>query len=1241
MKALLTITFLLTGFLSLAQNLSNKGKEFWTGYGHNQFFTTNQGNGEKMVLYLSAEEPATVTVSINGTSWVKTYNIPANTVIPTDLIPKTGEDDARIKEEGLNNHAIHIVSDTPIVAYAHIYGETSSGATMLLPVETYGYNYFSMNTEQEFDKDCFSWFFVVASENNTRIRITPTQPTVGGILKNQSIEVDLQKGQIYNIMGKIRASTYGYDITGSKAQSIEGADGKCHPIAAFSGSSRTRVCTTFPFSGGGDYIIQQVFPASAWSNEYLTAPTTSTLSASVSNNNKFRIMVQDRTTIVKRNGIRITGLVNNFYYEFLSGEADLITADKPIMVAQIMPSGGGCGTQGGGDPELFYLSSLSQATKKVSFFNTDKEGIAANYVTIIIPTGGITSLNIDGSNRVNYSYPHPNKPGYTVAIKRLATADAQHTVQSDSAFTAITYGMGFAESYGYNAGTLINNLDTKLEIKNEYATANTAYTCPTTSFMPVLKTMYRPSTILWEMSKVPGIQPATDTVTNLQPADSVYENGRLYFIYPLGSNYTFSDTGIYTIPITITDPVAIENCSKTQALLLSVLVKAGPEANFNYATSTCLTDSIQFSGISPNPTEFEKWIWDFGDNTTDSIANPVKKYALAGNYTTKMTVVRSVDGCTADTSKNITVYGLPQASFEPQVTICLPNGNASFTNQSTIADSNQLPLQYEWQFGDGKTSSITEPTHNYSSAGVFTVLLKAISAKGCIDTVSKTIKVNPAPKASFNISSGSICQNNEIRFTNASNANGASIITWQWNFGDGQISADTNTAHVYTTDGKFDAKLVIYSAEGCSDSTIKTITVYKNPVADFSTSTQAICQGKNVAFTSTSTNVTKWDWSFGDGGFSTNSQPNHQYNNSGNFTAKLKVATTEGCVDSTTAAIAVNENPTAAFLISDTAVCQNADITFSSSSLPTSAGIATWNWNMGDGDTITGSSLTHQYENAGTFTVKLHITTTTGCTDSTTRLITIAQGPQVSLENSADAICPGETITFTGKGIPDNTGITGWAWNFGDGSTATGINPSKNYTRAGIFNITLTATNDGGCASPTIEKQITVNPAPRVDAGPDVVTNLGTPVTLQASTNGDLSTIKWTPAVYLSATNILKPVATVSADQWYYLTVSGLGNCTATDSVRISIQQPLQYIPNAFSPNGDGINDTWGIPYMEQYPAMRLTIFDRWGSQVFNSSQQAIRWNGKNKGKEAPIGVYYFIANDGDKKLSGSITLLR
>ena len=350
---------------------------------------------------MSAEQAANVTVSIWGTSWTRTYSIPANTVRRSDLIPKTGTNDARLisppcsfvppgiacgGEGTFSNKAIHITSDVPIVAYAHIYGSASSGATMLMPVNTWGYSYTTLNSRQQYDADCFSWAYVISQHDNTVIEVTPSQNTRTGNLAGNTMTITLNKGEIYQFMAGPETGSTKPELTGSKIRSVANADGECFPVAVFSGSSRTYNQFDCGSRGGGDNDNQQCFPMQAWGKRYLLAPTSASTAASVFMRNAYKIVVSDPSTVVRRNGAIIpsTSLQANSFYYFESNTADYIESDKPVMVGQFM-SGGTCAlTAGVGDPEMIYISPIEQGIKRVGFYRNTMQGITVNLSLIHI-----------------------------------------------------------------------------------------------------------------------------------------------------------------------------------------------------------------------------------------------------------------------------------------------------------------------------------------------------------------------------------------------------------------------------------------------------------------------------------------------------------------------------------------------------------------------------------------------------------------------------------------------------------------------------------------------------------------------------------------------------------------------------------------------------------------------------------------------------------------------------------------
>ncbi|MCS3797591.1 gliding motility-associated-like protein [Chitinophagaceae bacterium OAS944] len=831
MRVILTFILAFTCLLSQGQNFTNKGREFWVGYGHSDLFQA--GNIQDMVVYLSAEQPANVTVSIPGTSWTKTYAIPANTVYVSDIIPKSGAEDCRLNGEGLYKKAVHIESNIPIVAYAHMYGNKSSGAAMLLPVETYGYTYSSINASQEYSDGCYSWFYVIASEDNTRIRITPTVKTMGGRAQRVPFDVNLKKGEIYNVLGyTATGGTVGSDVSGSKAISIPGADGKCHPITMFSGSSRTFICPEIWGTSGGDVLMQQVFPVTAWGARYLAAPTVAQNDPSKYNENRWRVYVSDPTTQVYANGNPVSGYYNG-YYDYSSKVPQYITADKPIMVAQLVPSQGACNNEGLGDPEIIFLSPMEQAIKNVAFYSTNKENINNNFVSLTIHENGISSLKIDGSSPAVNPVDHPGLPGYKVVVQELANAPAQHTITSDSGFNAIAYGLGSNESYGYNAGCYINNLTYLAELRNELSDHPNTYTCLNTPFYINVKTMYPLTGIAWHFGEVPGITPGNNVIYTSPVLDGTeIVNGKTYNVYKQPIPASAAAIGTYYIPVTIQSP-NIDNCSNTEKFIVELVVKAGPTADFT-TLPVCATDTTFFKGVTADAT-VDKWVWDFGDETGGTGKDTQRIYLAGGNYEVTLLAGRSDDGCAIPVTKKFIIPGMPAAAFDIPAVVCMPGGESKFVNKTTMPGTNPAPMQYAWTFGDGNSSTSESPTNFYASSGTYPVTLIASTTAGCNDTTSITVSTFAnRPKAAFDVSETSVCVGKPFVFTDRSTLTGnAAAATFKWTFGDGTAGSGATPSKLYKKDGSYPVSMYVISSEGCNSDTVTSqVTVYPMPVVN-------------------------------------------------------------------------------------------------------------------------------------------------------------------------------------------------------------------------------------------------------------------------------------------------------------------------------------------------------------------------------------------------------------------------
>ena len=720
---------------------SNMGRRFWVGYPVNQL---NNGGNQAMVIYMSAQQDANVQIKVNGTSWVRNYFVPANTVSVSENMPVGGADNSFVNVAGLTDRGISITSDVPIVVYSHTIGSTSSGAAMLMPVGVWGYEYGTLGITQDYGANSFSYFYVISDNDNTKVEITtPLGINLqnAGMTPGVPFSVVLNKGEYYQVV----ATSQTEELSGSIIKSVPNAQGKCFPIASFSGSSRTAIGCPTSGGSGGDFIMQQNFPASAWGKRYLTAPSSASTGANVLQSNIYRVAVKDPLTPVFRNGQQLTGLQRNFFYEFTSNTADYITSDKPIMVAQFLT--GAC--VGVGDPEMMYISPIEQGINKIGFYRNNREAITNNYLTMIIPTGGMASLQIvDGATTVtpDFTYLHPNRPGYTVVVKGWGAAPQQVRVQSDSAFTAITYGLGSVESYGYNAGTLVKNLQATGFIANSLnpSGGTSDFTCVNTPFRFSASLPLKPTVMTWKFSAVPNLTPNADvTVTNPVPlADSVFVNGVWNYRFTLPTDYRFSAPGIYPVQLTYSHP-SIESCDKTQTDVLFVQVLPAPKTDFRINFTGCAGDIAQFIGDTTTPTgiKVNQWGWTFHDGTTAPTRITTKQYNTPGTFNVTLSAITN-DGCIGDSVKTVTVTALPVVNVvQDSIAVC--------TGVDTVIRI-QSPLPgavYSWYTtATGGTPFFTGTVYTVRNVRADSVFyISAVSAQGCASTTRKRVKVTNLP----------------------------------------------------------------------------------------------------------------------------------------------------------------------------------------------------------------------------------------------------------------------------------------------------------------------------------------------------------------------------------------------------------------------------------------------------------------------------------------------------------------
>lgn len=1126
MKKLLLLTVFFVSALNVfSQDFSNKGKDFWVAYGYHQVMTN--GNGQQMVLYFATDQVTNITITVPGNGYTQTLTSgPLPTVLTSAPIPKAGAQDSRLLAESTTpeNKGIHIVADKPIVAYAHIYNQNVSGASILFPTNTLGKEYYSVNfTNNSNTNNANCWFYIVATDpGTTTVEITPSNNTINrqaGI----PFTVDLTQGQVYNLMGQLTGQdgnvNTGVDLTGSKIRSIASATGGCKKIAVFSGSGRIAISCNGTAPSSDNYMVQS-FPKSAWGKKYLTVHTSSLI------NNIYRICVADPATVVTVNGAPIAvPLQNGFYYEIAATSAHLeIEANLPITVAQYITSQGACGNPlpaiAPGDPEVIYLSPVEQNIAKVLWNATPNFNITRHFFNVVIPNTGtaISSFKLDGV-AINPSLftVHPQDPGFSYLIQSVGAGP--HNIESDSGFNAIAYGFGNAESYGYNAGTNIKDLYNFLTPINPLSISPDPVACTGTSFYFSVTFPFQPTSLIWNFYNSPNLFPNSTTV-NIADASTILDG--TYFIgtrqvwrYKLPNLYNYIPSNISPgYPVTITAGTTnVEGCGNSFERDFNLAVYDPPSAAFTYTNNGCITDSFRFTDVTSYVagTFSYKWFWDFGDGNTSAVRNPVHRYLVPGTYIVKFALISNV-GCLSDTARQtIVVSPLPLASLTGTTTVCqnAPAPNITFTG---IVGTAPFKFTYNINGGPEQTAlttsgnaiNVAAPTN---LTGTYVYNLIGVQGENCYQnqSLSSTIVVNPLPSATMT-GNATVCQNSVsplITFT-GSGATAPYTFTYKIN-GGADLTVTTTTGNsvsvpvptgavasfVYTLVSVRDG-----SSTACSRSQTATVTVTINglPTATISGTTSVCNNAPSPFVTFTGANgIAPYTFTY-----SINSGPNQVVtttsgnsvnvpiptSTSGTFVYSLvnvKESSSTACSQPQTGSVTVVIFPTpVANFSSSLPSCINRTISFTDISIPGAGSISDWTWNFGDGSPVElTQNPVHTFETSGTFPVKLSIKTSNGC-QSAVATIPVIVNPRPKAGYINPEVCLSDTYAqFIDTSSVAGGTIAQWLWDFdhpssGALNSSTLQNPTHSYSTIGTKNVKLIVTSNSGCRD-TVTQTFFVN----------------------------------------------------------------------------------------------------------------------------------------------------------------------
>jgi PKD repeat protein len=521
---------------------------------------------------------------------------------------------------------------------------------------------------------------------------------------------------------------------------------------------------------------------------------------------------------------------------------------------------------------------------------------------------------------------------------------------------------------------------------------------------------------------------------------------------------------------------------------MTITIAPQPEVFAGYDISMCDNVPYYISDAMVNFADSVRWKIIMGNGTldNDTITHPTYTPAIPEEQVVKLQLIGYGSGACSNDSitdfLDIYIYQSPVANFDYTDISCI-TGHVKFDD---ISSSSWPKVAWKWYFGDGDYAYEKSPEHVYdiSVINCFDVTLIVIDAKGCSDTITQQVCIEP--ELAVHIEAENECLGTPVQFSGLVDAGGPAL-SWQWFFGDGQQAWGQNVPHDYPAPGNYLATLKVHYGDTCHAYAYKVITVYSLPEPNFTwEDPTAIYNVKFNGTAITSGIITDWQWTFDGNLWLINEQnPTWPCNGHGTYIVTLKVTDSNGCVGEITKTVVIPPYLQASFVVDDVPMCSDHIITFTDNSYdPTK--IYSWEWTFELGGQPEfyynyQPTYSHKYSAAGDFEVCLKVTMNTpgGTSDDTyCQTVTILPSPEADFK--WDSICIGENTQFTDQTVFGMIPIKYWDWKFGVGSAgSTTQNPEYQYPVAEFYPVRLIVESNAGCRD-TIEKQVRIHALPEV-----------------------------------------------------------------------------------------------------------------------------------------------------------------
>ena len=735
--------------------------------------------------------------------------------------------------------------------------------------------------------------------------------------------------------------------------------------------------------------------------------------------------------------------------------------------------------------------------------------------------------------------------------------------------------------------------------------------------------------------------------------------------------FKYDTAGKYNVRYFLITEIGCISDTLSETIILDDL----PTVKFDFSAITCQNTEILFTDASTvnGITVIDKWIWDFGDNSTIDtlLTNAVVKhnYVDAKKFNVRLSTITK-NGCQNTLEKEITSHPNPVIGFVmPE--ICLEDSFAQFIDTTKIAN-NTKGFRYKWNFGDftntlfPNTDTIANPKHRFLRPGAYNVSLEVKSINGCISADTSVFTVNGSvPRSTFLVQNDTaLCSNKEVVIVNNSEADigtvGRLIIYWDYDRDQSDTTVDENPSkgksyqHNYTkysfpNKTNFKIKLVAYTGTTCLDDTVQSISIVPPPSNVTTILTKNyVCKLDTLQF---NTDITgglppfNHLWSVDKTSAANFSDNILNGLSPDNINISLKLVDPKKCeyLYNNIQNLNVRDIPIAILKAKDTVICNGDPITL------LGAGGSTYTWLLNEVTKYPTNTIdtfsTAQYGNYAL------VVNDGFCNSvkSNTIFIKELNIPVYTLQYNPYSCIQGNLVINTNAKDQKNVYLN---WDFGDGKTFNQAQPvSHSYDKIGTYQIKLSVKND---YCPKYEYQLNGDPVKVVAPLPPskftlfVLADQDTLLSPKKIDSGYIQ-YKWTPSFNLSNPLIPNPLFRANKSIEYVLNrVDPVTGCFINDIYYIDVSNAIVVsIPKAFTPNRDNLNDFLKIEYGAGLKTFNfLRIFNRFGKIVFQTNRITDSWDGRFNGLDQEMDAYTYLIDyvtykDEHITKTGSFILLR